>query len=338
MLENETGKFYKGNENLETKFFKLLSDSLDNFDDMNKDKQTELVYKTVTEFNNIKADENHKPKKDSKDKEEKEKGNAPKSKKEKQRDFVKEYVSKKLRKDGKLLSVTKDKEYINHLFPLEEIKDKTPHENLVAHMLCDFLGINPKSININNNVNENSHFETKIKDDTNKTRNISFVGSASKSLAKRNAVQNHLKNKQNLIPGANVYYTNTRLGKEFTMLDSSVLSDSNGDNYKQDTYYISGGTFAGFKEREYADNKLYKFFATANEEKPAESRGIYENARKDFNLYCESLNYETALLEDDVLTSIIKNQTKESYFKSISKLENKKTKDKIKKFINKFDE
>ena len=116
------------------------------------------------------------------------------------------------------------------------------------------------------------------------------------------------------------------------VMDASVATGADNKRYKQDTFFISGGTFSGMSA-----NKLYKFFATANQKEEVLSRGIYETAPKEFNLYCESINYETALLESDVLEEIIKNESQRSYEKTLDKFEENKKREKIVNLVNKFE-
>jgi hypothetical protein len=263
------------------------------------------------------------------------------AKEDEQKDFLKDLLAKKLRAEKALLSLSEDRTLINFKFPLEEIELRTPHENLVQHILCQMLEIDPKNITINSNPNTTSFTTTKVKDDKNKTRNIGFIGGASKSLAKRATVESHLRGEKDVAPGANVYYTNTRRGSEFMLMDNSVvrLPETNKRTIL-DTFYIAGGRFDGMGDKDFATNKIYKFFSSANQrenEKP-ESRGIYETATKDFNLYCETLNYETALLEPDVLSDIIASEAARSYEKSLSTFEYKKVREKIKNLVNRFEE
>ena len=55
-------------------------------------------------------------------------------------------------------------------------------------------------------------------------------------------------------------------------------------------------------------------------------------------MYCESLNYETALLEPDVLSQIIKSEATRSYGKTVTTFEYKKVKEKVKKLVGNFEE
>lgn len=338
LLDRETGNFLKDLHNLDEQFYKLFTVTMDGFGEMEKEDQYAIIRQTVEQFNNIQADDDIKYEKEAKSTNEIAKASKKKSKSEKQTEFIKDLLYKKLRMENKLLSTSHNKTYIDYVFPLTEVKDKKPHENLLAHMLCDYLNIDPKNITINTQLNQNSAVYAKVKDDTNKVRNVAFYGSASTSLAGRSAVLGHLETKKALAPGANVYYTNTILGKEFMVMDNTILEDENKENYQQDTYFISNGTLSGRQQKELSASKVYKFYATATgREEETLSNGIYQNAYKDFNLFCEDLNYETVLLEDDVLGEIIKNQASVAYQKAVTKLEQKKTREKIKNLVTKFD-
>ena len=325
VLERAVEKAYK---NLEKAIEEVLPFIADGYDLLEESEQQKLLNDTLDHYDSLPNGytSNKKGKRIYKEEE------------NKQKDFLKSLLAKKLRADKALLSLSEDRNLINFKFPLAEIELRTPHENLVQHILCQMLEIDPKSITINPNPNTTSYTTTKIKDDKNRTRNIDLIGGASKSLASRSAVEGHLRHENDIAPGANVYYTSTRRGSEFMTMDASIVRDLNNKRIKQDTFFIAGGTFSGVGEKDFATNKLYKLFTTSNqkEEENPIARGIYDTATKDFNLYCESLNYETALLEPDVLSQIIKSEATRSYGKTVTTFEYKKVKEKVKKISRKI--
>jgi hypothetical protein len=331
-LHNELNKFYLNSKPLDVKLKVLLAATTENYKLLSEEQKQQLLTNNINKYQSFENDHSYdvgidnKKSKNGQIKEEK-----LKSKEDKQRDYIEKLLVTKLRKNGKILSLSKNKKQIARLFPLESIKAKKPHKNLLAHMLCDFLEIDPKNININK-INENNFRTLKIKDDTNKTRTISLYGSSSSSKAGRSSIENNLRAKHKVAPGANIYFTNTVSGKEFVVLDTTMISDETGQKNQIDTYYISAGTFDGI-----SSNKIYKFYASANPKKPMEeSKGIYYNANKDFNLYCESLNYETALLEEDILQSVIVNMAKTSLRKTLTAYQEKQQQQKLDKKLDSF--
>ncbi len=230
-------------------------------------------------------------------------------------DYLKKILVYGLRSEGKLLSLTKDKVLIDHKFPLEDIELRTPNEKLVQNIFCHLLAIDPEKISINTEPNTSAQFISQVRDNSGKVRNVAFSGSSFKSNAGRPRVDGYLKGKSALISGANVYYTNTKVGKEFVVLDNK----KDGDKLI-DTVYISGGSFATGAEGQVSANKIYKLFATAPVNEKEKSQGIYANLEKDFNLHCESLNYETVLFEEEVFSDIVRNFSKISHEKALESL------------------
>lgn len=305
-----------------------LPHAVENYNLLDENQKEELLYKAVQKYQSLPSEgyinESGKHVKDSKVNQ--------------RADYLKTLLVPKLRAEGVLLSLAKDKAYINLKFPLEDIELRTPHENLVQHILCTLLGIDPNNIVINAKPNTTSHVVAKVKDDKNRTRSISFVGGNSKSLAGRASIEKMLRSKQSLMPGANVYYTNARLGKEFMILDKTFTTDPTNPTNKvmMDTIYISGGTFANGSENEIAPNKIYKLTAHTHKNEKTKGTGMYANADEPFNLCCESINYETVLLEDEMVSEIIKNQAKQSYLKVLVAFKQKQQQEQLDKKLKNF--
>lgn len=318
VLDKEVEKAYKDLE-------KAVKDSLpymnENYISMSTEAKNKELLKVLNKYNSlpegIELDKGGKAKYDSA--------------KNAKLDFLKKVLVARLRAEGKLLSLKEDKVLIDHKFPLEDIELRTPNEKLVQNIFCHLLGIDPASISINTEPNTNAHFISQVRDNTGKVRNVAFSGGSFKSVSGRQRIDGYLKGKSSLVSGANVYYTNAKSGKEFVALD--VKKD--GDKLI-DTIFISGGSFGTGAEGQVSANKIYKLFATAPKNEKKKSLGIYANLEKDFNLHCESLNYETVLYEEDIFSDIVKNLSKASYERAFDAYKVRKAAEKEQEFDGKL--
>lgn len=241
-------------------------------------------------------------------------------------DYLKDIISAKLRHDGEFISLAQDRDYVNFIYPLEEIELRTPHPFLIQNILCALLEIDPKNIVINTNTKKAVNSVCKLKDDKGKTRTIQFHGGYSSSTAGRSSIDTSLKGALSSSPGSHVYFTNTKLGKEFIMLEKQIFENPfTNQSEKKDTIFISGGTFD--PETEISVNKIYKLFAIDKKQKQEISTGMYTNLSEPFRLYCESLNYATALFDKDILEAIFKKSVARSYAKTVTKFNAKQTKE-----------
>ena len=272
--------------------------------------------------------------------------NSDNSKKYKEKDdkavkFLQKILVPKLRKERKLLdmSIKEDWQLIGHKFPLDDVELRKPNENLIKNIMCHLLGIDHNKVASNNEPNTNNYITTNLKDDKGNIRTIGLVGGASKSKASRNSIENQLKAKNAQNPGASIYYTNTKLGKEMLLIDSNEMRNPiTKKKTRYDTIYISAGSFSSGSGDEVAANRIYKITAKANKAaKKVPSKGIYENVEKPFNLYCEDINYETVLLDEEVLSSIIKKRFKSSADKKLNEFKELQKEKEIDTFMSDLD-
>lgn len=240
-------------------------------------------------------------------------------------DFLKDLMAPKLRAEGVFLNLVKDADFINWKYKLEDIELRTPHENLVWNMMCAFLEIDPKNVAINAVSSKPVYSTAKLKDERGRTRTVEFFGGFANSKAGRSSIESNLKGSLSASPGAHVYYTNTKLGKEFVLLEKQIYENPfNNKTEKKDAVFISGGTFS--KEVSNSVNKIYKIFAVSNKQEKEITSNIYDNTDENFKLYCESLNYETVLLDKDVMPELLKNIIKRSHSKTVKKFNEKEMK------------
>jgi len=268
--------------------------------------------------------------KNKNDDKKKESGNNPKI------DYLKDIISARLRAEGDFLSLTEDKDFINFEYPLEDIELRKPHPNLIQHIFCAFLEIDPKKIIINANSKELSYATGKVKDDRGRTRTIEFFGGFSNSKAGRGSIDSKMKGILSSAPGAHVYYESTKIGKEFVLFEKQIYENPfTNKTEKKDTIFISSGSFS--PEIPNSVNKIYKIFAVANKQEQEVSTGVYANAEEPFRVYCESLNYETALLDKDIMAEFLKNSIKRSFKKTVKTFKERCTNAFISKSLDNMD-
>jgi len=137
-------------------------------------------------------------------------------------------------------------------------------------------------------------------------------------------------------PGAHVYYESTKIGKEFVLFEKQIYENPfTNKTEKKDTIFISSGSFS--PEIPNSVNKIYKIFAVANKQEQEVSTGVYANAEEPFRVYCESLNYETALLDKDIMAEFLKNSIKRSFKKTVKTFKERCTNAFISKSLDNMD-
>lgn len=239
-------------------------------------------------------------------------------------DYLKDILATKLRAEGEFLSLTDDIDYINYKFPLEEVELREPNKNLIPNILCAMLEIDPRKIAINSNPKDTAYFSAKVKDERGKTRTVSFKGGFLSSGAGRAGVENNLRKGQAGAPGVHVYFTNSKVGKEFVIIDKQTYTNPmTGDFVIKDAILISGGSYSKANGADTSPvNKIYKIYVRSNPTKQdPNATGIYENADDNMKVICEGWNYDTVLSNNNILFEYLKNSIVRSYMKTVNELE-----------------
>ncbi|MGD9901262.1 MAG: hypothetical protein AB7S44_01850 [Spirochaetales bacterium] len=260
------------------------------------------------------------------------------------------FVSK-LRLERTLLSLRKDREYIDYTFPLSAIELRDPHPNLIQHILCEFLGIDPKTIAINPRPNTETFLTLPIKTNKNRSKNLNLLFKYSKSVAKRSAQTTHFSTQESKRPKVDAIIVNTKGGYEYVTkqrsLDPEYKSLAAGEastDVLKDIWYISAGRDDGSKDRvdqEQSVSKLYKFEwdeSTQESNADYEGRDMYRKAKLKPSLLCSSVNYDSALTHEDVFETVVQNMVVNSFNKTyykVAKIELVKNQSKAREAIEK---
>lgn len=234
-------------------------------------------------------------------------------------EVFKKYVANILREQGKLISV-ENKTLVNRMFPLSNIDLREPNENLVQNILFTMLGINPKKIAINPKYNTQTENTIKLYTEEGKSEPIHLSGCYSTSVASRAAQENNMTRTQSHNLGYDVYYVNSKLGGEYLTKTTNVY-DIDGETVIKDVYHISGGRFDG--ARKYVNNttstnRIYTFkrvhkneFVKYNE---TNGRSMFQS-EGEYTLVANSVDYNSALYNEDIRVNMLMNIIKTSYNK-----------------------
>ena len=254
-----------------------------------------------------------------------------KNKKYDKEEIHKKYVANILRQEGKLISV-ENKDKINKMFPLSEIDLRQPNENLVQNILFTMLGINPKKIAINSKYNTQTENTIKLYTEEGKREPIYLSGCYSTSVASRSAQETNMARTQSYNLGYDVYYLNSKLGGEYLTKTANVY-DIDGETIIKDVYHISGGRFDGARKyvnNTTSSNRIYTFKRVLKNEfvKQNETNGrtIYKS-EGDYTIVANSIDYHSALYNQDIRNDMLLNLIKNSYNKKYQEyMESKKKK------------
>jgi|LGOV01.1.fsa_nt_gb predicted phosphodiesterase len=231
-------------------------------------------------------------------------------------EIIKAATVKMLQDEKRFLTPAKDKDYINHKWPLEEMVDLKPNENLIQNIFFQMLGIepNPKKLTINPRVNEDKLTSIKIKGRTRKPEYITLVGCHDKSVAGRGAQHGRIGKKETRRPGQYIYYNTSRVGKEYLSSNRSCLINPDGSEDVVgiiNNVYISGGR----SDNDFSQNRAYKFKFGENRDYSSkkEGRGITQQASDKKELIYASMDYDSMMFDEDIVESVINKQILDSY-------------------------
>ena len=245
-------------------------------------------------------------------------------------EVFKTYVALRLRKENKLISV-ENKEEVNRRFPLSEIDLKKPNKNLIQNILCTMLGINPKKISINPQYNTQTRNVIKLYTEEGKSEPIYLTGCYSTSVASRGAQENNMARTQSHNLGYDIYYVNSKLGGEYLTKTASVY-DVDGETKIKDVYHIAGARFDGartYVNNTYSTNRIYQFSRIPKNSfvKYSERNGrtMYKTDGE-YTIVANSINYHSALFNEDIRLYMILNMIRNSYNKKYNEyIENRKS-------------
>ena len=242
---------------------------------------------------------------------------------------IKEALVKKLRADHIILDISnpEDQDLIEDLYPLSKIDLRMPNSNLIGNIFCKMLGVAPKDVKLNPNINSASTFKVKLEDGKSKTVQAYYCTGLSKFLREIPAKLTAATEPPDVLLLNNYVNKSGTDLQEFTTQIRISYFDKAGRKRLKDVQVIDSGSYAYSKyltSGKVPTNMVYKVADVSPIFKsllPKDSVNYPGN--KPTRPIVEKFNCESVLNKQDITKKVILNSTKQSLKKTIEKFDAK---------------